>query len=120
MACTVMCKVERPDFPEDTNVYFAGDAGENLPSDLEAGASIWSKQDGDTSTLTLARCVKQQPSSTGNFTRHTLDLSIISAQGCTETTSFQSVVTVAGPSAELGLPCMQYREDNTMYPVDPP
>jgi hypothetical protein len=117
MACTVICKVQSPDEPEDPAAFLAGEAGARLPTDLEVGATVWSRQDGDANMLTLVKCSKRAQ---GSGVRVDMELSVIKTQGCTETTSFQIIAVTAFTEADIHLPCSQFGDRTNDFPVDPP
>lgn len=85
MACSVKCsgspKVQAIDI-ENPEAFFARPAGELVPTDLGVGTSVWSRKDGDATTLSRGRCTKKIFED--GWTEYSFDLDVVTVEGCTE------------------------------------
>lgn len=108
-ACSVMCSLATENPIDNPVEFLAGDVGEPVPSDLGVGTSAWSREDGDATMVSLAKCTKKYLE---QYTDYTLDLDVMIIEGCTQSGFGFSYAagTEIGSDAPFEWPCRDVRE----------
>jgi hypothetical protein len=116
MACSVICQGSALDLFDDGKTFLATDLGTKLTSDLGVGASVWSRQDGESNMLTLARCSKQDH---GDTVLYGLEFSVVISEACTEMSGSAVEVIAAAPGTAVDNGCTEYGDFHPGAPIDP-
>lgn len=108
MPCSVMCSLDGNDTINDPAEFLKGDLGTELDWGLGVGEWVWSRQDGNSTTLSYARCTKEMVAE--DVVEYEVELARETTEGCTQITLSQAYTIATRPETPIELGCKEYRE----------